>query len=213
MASKKKMSEVLYERYAYLAEKYASKIFSYEELSLEYEDLLQEFRIKIFTSIKAYAVRWKKYRKTGYNKPVPIKFYLEAACSNKANDFIKLISRENYKTRMDDIDYDFGVVQDSEIDCSRNRFIVKGIDLLEGLTGKERMIFSLYLRGYNKGFLSKVYFSKKCERAKKKEVIDSGDEPFTPQDIIDMQKAKLIAKYGNDLRQSNQVYSTYDFDD
>ena len=58
MASTKKMSEQLYERYEYLAYKYANKMFSYEELSLEYEDLLQEFRIKIFTSIKAYGHRW-----------------------------------------------------------------------------------------------------------------------------------------------------------
>ena len=53
------MSEILYSRYEYLAGKYASKIFAYEQLSFEYEDLLQEFRVKIFTSIKAYAVRWK----------------------------------------------------------------------------------------------------------------------------------------------------------
>lgn len=213
MASNKKMSEMLYEKYEYLAYKHARKIFSYEELSLEYEDLLQEFRIKIFMSIKAYARRWKKYRKTGCNKPVPIKFYLDAACGNKARDFMKLISRENYKTRIDDINYDFGVVQDSEIDPSRNRFIINGIDLLEGLTGKERMIFSLHLRGYNKNFLNKVYYSKKQEKNAKKAVIDSGDEPFTPQDIIEMQKAKLLAKYGNELIQANQVYTTYDFDD
>ena len=207
------MSEILYSRYEYLAGKYASKIFAYEQLSFEYEDLLQEFRVKIFTSIKAYAVRWKKYRKTGRNKPVPIQYYLEAACSNKARDFMKLISRENYKTRIDEINYDFGTLQDSEINPSKNRFFINGVDLLEGLSGKERMIFSLYLRGYNKGFLSKVYYSKKCERKAKQQVINSGDEPFTPQDIIDMQKAKLIAKYGNELLQATQVYSTYSFDD
>lgn len=213
MASTKKMSEQLYERYEYLAYKYANKMFSYEELSLEYEDLLQEFRIKIFTSIKAYGHRWKKYRKTGRNKPVPIKFYLDAACGNKMRDFMKLITRENHKTRIDEISYDFGISQDSEIDPSRNRFIINGVDLLEGLTGKERMIFSLHIRGYNKNFLNKVYYSKKEEKRAKKDVIDSGDEPFTPQDIIEMQKAKLLAKYGNELLQANHVYETYDFED
>lgn len=211
--SNKKMSEQLYERYEYMAHKYASKIFSYEELSLEYEDLLQEFRIKIFTSIKAYAKRWKKYRETGYNKPVPLKFYLDAACGNKMRDFMKLITRENHKTRIDDIDYDFGIVQDSEIDPSHNRFIINGVDLLEGLSGKERMIFSLYLRGYNKNFLNKVYFNKKSEKKAKKAIIDSGDEPFSPQDIIEMQKQRLLAKYGNDLLKATHVYQTYDFDD
>lgn len=210
------MCEILFNRYEYLASKHASKIFAYEELSFEYEDLLQEFRIKIFLSIKAYGRRWRQYRKQGRNKPVHIKFYLEAACSNKVRDFIKLISRENRKARIDGIDgleYDFGVIQDSEIDLSRNRFIVNGIDLLEGLTGKERMIFSLYLRGYNRNFLSKVYYSKKSEKDVRQAVRDSGDEPFTPQDIIDMQKSILIKKYGADLIQANNVYVSHKIGD
>lgn len=209
----KKMSEKLYERYENLAYKYANRLFSYDELSLEYEDLLQEFRLKIFTSIQAYAKRWKKYKKTGCNKPTPIKFYLEAACGNKMRDFIKLISRENHKTRIDDINYDFGIKQDSSIDVSHNKFIINGVDLLEGLSGKERMIFSLYIRGYNKNFLNKVYYSKKSEKQAKKAIIDSDDEPFTPQDIIEMQKKRLLQKYGNELLQANHIYETYNFED
>ena len=53
MNANKKTSELLYEKYEYLAKKHAAKIYSYEELSYEYEDLIQEFKIKIFTSIKA----------------------------------------------------------------------------------------------------------------------------------------------------------------
>lgn len=213
MASKKKMSEILYNRYEYLAAKHASKVFSYEELSLEYEDLLQEFRIKIFTSIKAYGRRWKKYREQGGNKPVHIKFYLEAACGNKVRDFIKLISRENHKVRIDEMSYDFGIVNDSEINLSKNIFVVNGVDLLDGLSGKERMVFSLYLRGYNKNFLNKVYYSKKSEKELKQAVEDSGDDCLTPQDIIDMQKSILIKKYGDDLIQANNVYVTHKIED
>ena len=213
MSSNKKMSEILFERYEYLAQKHASKIFAYEELSLEYEDLLQEFKIKIFTSIKAYGRRWKKYRESGRNKPVPIKFYLDAACGNKARDFMKLISRENYKTRIDDINFDYGVMMNGQISVSENRFVVNGVDLLEGLEGKERMVFSLYLRGYNKNFLNKVYYSKESEKQAKKAILDSGDSPITPQDIIEMQKAKLIKKYGNELSQANQIYTTYNLTD
>ena len=87
-----KQSEKLYLKYEYLAKKYANKIFSYEELSFEYEDLLQEFRIKIFTSLKSYGRRYAKFRRGEASKPVPLRFYLEAACSNKARDFIKYIS-------------------------------------------------------------------------------------------------------------------------
>lgn len=207
-----KISEKLYFRYEYLANRYASKIFSYEELSFEFEDLVQEFKIKIFTSIKAYGRRWAKYRRNEATKPVPIKYYLEAACSNKMRDFMKYISRENYKTRIDDIHYDYGVEDDTNISPEKNKFIVKGVDLLEGLAGKERAVFSLFLRGYNKKILNKVYFNNN-EKKKRKQVIDSGDEPITVADIIEMQKSYLIQKYGGDLLQQKKVYSSYNLDE
>lgn len=207
-----KISEKLYFRYEYLANRYASKIFSYEELSFEFEDLVQEFKIKIFTSIKSYGRRWAKYRRNEATKPVPIKYYLEAACSNKMRDFMKYISRENYKMRIDDIHYDYGVEDDTNISPEKNKFIVKGVDLLEGLTGKERAVFSLFLRGYNTKILNKVYFNND-EKKMRKQVIDSGDEPFTVADIIEMQKSYLIQKYGSDLLQQKKVYSSYSLDE
>lgn len=207
-----KISEKLYFRYEYLANRYASKIFSYEELSFEFEDLVQEFKIKIFTSIKSYGRRWAKYRRNEATKPVPIKYYLEAACSNKMRDFMKYISRENYKMRIDDIHYDYGVEDDTNISPEKNKFIVKGVDLLEGLTGKERAVFSLFLRGYNTKILNKVYFNND-EKKMRKQVIDSGDEPFTVTDIIEMQKSYLIQKYGSDLLQQKKVYSSYSLDE
>jgi DNA-directed RNA polymerase specialized sigma24 family protein len=207
-----KISEKLYFRYEYLANRYARKIFSYEELSFEFEDLVQEFKIKIFTSIKSYGRRWAKYRRNEATKPVPIKYYLEAACSNKMRDFMKYISRENYKTRIDDIHYDYGVEDDTNISPEKNKFIVRGVDLLEGLTGKERAVFSLFLRGYNTKILNKVYFNND-EKKIRKQVIDSGDEPFTVTDIIEMQKSYLIQKYGSDLLQQKKVYSSYSLDE
>jgi len=207
-----KMSEKLYHRYEYLGNKYASKIFSYEELSFEFEDLVQEFKIKIFTSIKSYGRRWAKYRRNEASKPVPIRFYLAAACSNKTRDFIKYISRENHKTRIDDINYDYGIEDDTKISSEKNKFIVNSVDLLEGLVGKERAVFSLFLRGYNTKILNKVYFNNE-EKKIKKQVIDNGDEPFTVTDIIEMQKSYLIKKYGNELLQQRKVYSSYNMDE
>ena len=208
-----KISEKIYLRYEYLAKRYASQIFSYEELGFTMDDLIQEFKIKIFTSIKAYGRRWAKYRKGEASRPIPIRYYLECACGNKKRDFMKYISNENYKVRIDEINYDFGVEDDYAIDVKANKFIVRGIDLLEGLTGKERLIFSLYLRGYNMTFLRKVYFSTKQEKEIRKEIIDNGDEPFGPADIIEMQKEHLLSKYGNDLRQSQKVYRSFKLDD
>lgn len=213
MKPKQKISEQLYYKYEYLANKYASRIFSYEQLSFEYEDLVQEFQIKIFTSIKAYGKRWSKYRKGEASKPVPLKYYLEAACGNKMRDFTKYITRENNKVSIDEISYDYGINDDTHIVPEKNIFIVNGVNLLEGLSGKERAVFSLYLRGHNKHLLNKVYFNNANEKRLRKEVLDSGDEPFGVADIIENQKNYLIRKYGNELLQQNKVFSTYDFDE
>lgn len=204
-----KPSEKLYMQYEYLAKKYAAQIFSYQELSFEFEDLVQEFRIKIFTSIKAYGRKYARYLKGEERKPIHIRYYLECACGNKKRDFMKYIKRENHKQSIDDINFDFGVEDDCEIVPEKNRFIVRGVDLLEGLHGKERAIFSLYLRGYKINFLNKVYFSTKREKDNKKDIIDSGDEPFGPLDIIEMQKSFLLKKYGSDLRSSKKIYQSY----
>lgn len=213
MATVQKISHKLYMKYEYLANKYASKIFEYEELSFEYEDLLQEFKLKIYTSIKSYGRRWAKYKSGLAAKPVPIRYYLECACGNKMRDFMKYISKENHKMRIDDISYDFGCEQDTIFSPEENKFQINGIDLLEGLTGKERIVYSMFLRGYNNKILSKVYFSNEAEIAKRNEIIKSGDSPITPSDIIQMQNEKLKAKYGNELLQQRRMYASYDIED
>ena len=209
MENKKKMSEVLYDRYEYLAKKYANKIFSYSELSYEYEDLLQEFKIKIFTSIKSYGKRWEKYKLEGYAKPVPLRYYLEAACSNKTKDFMKYIARENYKVRMDDIEYDFGSDIDTCISPEENKFILNGINLLEGLTGINRVIFSLYLKGCTNKIISKVYNNSEPIKG----VLYNDDDPFTPDEVIEMHKEFLLTKYGSELHREREIYRTYSHED
>ena len=208
-----KPSEKVYLKYEYLAKKYASKIFSYEALSFEYDDLVQEFRLKIFTSIKAYGRRYARFLRGQASRPVPLKYYLEAACGNKARDFMKYITREGHKVRIDEINYDYGVEVDSFTDTRSNRFYVNGVNLLEGLSGKERAVFSLFLRGYNTNFLRKVYFSNAKEKALKKEVIASGDEPIDVTDIIETQRQYLIKRYGSALMEQRRVYSSYSVDD
>ena len=208
-----KISHKIFKKYEYLAKKYAGQVYSYDELGFEFEDLVQEFSMKIYTSILAYGRRWAKYRRGESPRPVPMRYYLECACGNKKRDFMKYISRENHKLRIDDINYDFGVEDDYEVNPEENKFILRGIDLLEGLTGKERVIFSLYLRGYKMNFLNKVYFSTNQEKSAKQEVIKNGDEPFGPADIIEMQINCLLEKYGSELRASRRVYTSYNIED
>ena len=159
METGKRMAETLYLRYEYLAKKYAYSLNDFDKIAFTREDLIQEFRIKIFLSIKSYGRKWKKYRDGEVSKPIPLRHYLESACRNKCKDFMKYIERESCKCSMDEVNFDFGVNEDSYIDVSSNTFVVHDIDLLEGLTGIKRSIYSLYLRGHNKVFLSKVYRS------------------------------------------------------
>ena len=126
---------------------------------------------------------------------------------------MKYISRENYKTRIDEINFDYGIEGDTQIIPETNKFVLNGVNLLEGLTGKERVIFSLFLRGYNTKILNKVYFNNESEKRARKEILDSGDEPIGVADIIDLQKSYLIQKYGNELLQQKKVFSTYSFDE
>lgn len=194
-----KTIEKIYQEYEFLAKKYANKIFSYEQLSYEYEDLVQEFRIKIFTSIKSYQKRLSKYENGEANKPVPIQYYIETACANKMYDFMKYISRENNKLRIDDIHYDFGVEDTTSIQPGGNVFIINNIDLLENLQLEKRAVFSLFLRGYKKNDIVR-FFSNKFSSTK---VIS----------IIEEQKKYLIEKYGNDLIEKRKMYITFSLEE
>ena len=176
--------ERTYLKYDHLAYKYANKIHSYEQIAFEYEDLVQEFKLKIYTSILAYNKKWLKHLKEGYIKPVPLLFYIESSCMNKAKDFMKYISYEEFKISIEDNDFDYGSYTETEINASQNKFILNGIDLLEGLDKISKTALSMYLRGYTKKEIDKVILNKN------KEVCLTTDE------ILENQKAFLISKYG-----------------
>lgn len=185
--------EKLFSEYEYLAKKYASKVYEFENLGFEYQDVLQEFRIKIWTAIQAYEKRLEAYEQGIAPKPIPIKFYLESACANKVRDFIKYINQTPYASSMDEIEFDYGVSEETDINPSTNRFIINGVDLLEGLCGKERIVFSLFLRGCKKNIYSKVY---------------KGDAVK----VINKQRKKLISAYGDDLVEKRDIYVVCRFD-
>lgn len=217
-----KPSERLYNRYEYLAKRYAGYIFNQQELGLTYDDLVQEFRIKIFTSIKAYGRRWAYYRNTGYNKPVPLVFYLEAACKNFGRDITCHINpRRNIETtettqnrthvytpnvRMDDLNYDMGVEDlDARIDSMdyegllHSRFVINDVDLLEGLSKMDGFIFSAYLCGYQSEEIAKVYLQQETKRPKTELV----------SRVITKQKRYLRENHAVDLLAVRRKYTSY----
>lgn len=207
-------AEKIYKNYEYLAAQYADKVFNYTQMGYEYQDVLQEFKIKIYTTIKAYLAKLSDFNAGKLDKkPVPLKYYLQSACSNKVCDFIKYISREGFKMSIDEVSYDYGVVQDSRVEPENNVFVVNGVDLLENLHKKQRAVFSLYLRGYSKNMLNKVYFGCDADKQAKKQVIEAGDEPMDAMDVVKVQCEYLIENYGNDLLQVQRIFKNFNMDE
>lgn len=44
------------------------------------------------------------------------------------------------------------------------------------------------------------------KKKRKEKILESGDEPFGPTDIIEMQKDRLLKKYGKELQEATRVY-------
>jgi hypothetical protein len=215
MERKQKASEVLYKKYEYLAKQFAGKVFSYEQLGLEYDDVLQEFRIKLFTTLQTYGKAWAAWRKGEREyKPSPLVLYIKGALHMKVLDFVKLISRNKNKIRIDDIDFDFGILDEVICDTAENQFKINDVDLLEGLANKERVVFSLYLKGFERKLITRVYYSTKEEKAKKRAIENDDDRAITVGDIIEQQRAFLIEKYGEVLLDRRKdVYYSYSYRD
>lgn len=187
-----KASEKLFYKYQYLAKKYSDKLWNYQNISFEYEDVVQEFNIKILLAIKAYGRRWSYFLKTGLNKPVPLKNYLECACCNKLKDLMKLITNYSNKISIDEINYDFGMESETYIDTSKSVFLLNGVDLLENLIGEERIIFSLFLKGYKKNEITKLYKQKDTMK------------------IIEQQKKFLVSQHREELIINNKIFRKYE---
>ncbi len=204
----KRKLDVLYEHYQYLANQYARQVFSYGQLSYEFEDVLQEFKIKIFSAIKAYGKVWSAYRRGERPRPVHMRYYLKTACVNKKNDFVKYINREGYKVRIDNDDFniDFGSSAFVKFEPEEDKYIVNGIDLLENMQGREREVVAMYFRGYKKSELNKVYFSTEEEKAKRKQIKEEDDEPFDAMDIVNLQLDYLMREHGDELFSNSKVY-------
>jgi hypothetical protein len=198
--------DVLYYKYEYLAKRYSKRIFNYNEISLEYKDLLQDFKLKIFNSIKTYGKRWLYYRNTGTCKPVPIKFYLESACKKHSLSIIHEIQKLNNKVSIDNIDYDWGY--NNEINYTTNteiskvvepNIIVKGINLCEGLKEVDNYVFNMYLSGYKTKEIVNGVMKNYNQNMKESNV----------RNIVNSQKHYIQENYYTELLSSNQKYVSY----
>ena len=88
--------------------------------------------------------------------------------------------------------------------------VIGGDGVAKGYWNRPELTAEKFIKN---SFLRKVYFNNSNERKAKKEVIDSGDEPFDVADIIEMQCNFLIKKYGSELQQLRRTFATYNFDE
>lgn len=208
-----KASEKAYKELEFLAVKYANKLYSYEELSLERDDLLQEFRLKIFTSIKAYGRRWLAYRRGTAARPVPLRYYVECACSNKCTDLMRAIKKENHKLRIDQTNYDCGIEDTVQVEPETNHFVVNGVDVLRNLTGMKRMIFSLHIRGRNRRMMAQLLRSPRAAAEGYDQNMLFNDALSLVDKIIADQQAYLLANYKSALYYTPTRYEYYRLND
>jgi len=155
--------EKFYLRYEPMATYYASKIFNYERSGYEKQDIVQELRIKIYTSIIAYCKKYTKYQKTKRYPPVPIEFYIKTALVNRTKDFIKEFNYETVenadKISIQSNSFDFSTQYeiDSNINLNKNVCEINGVNLLQGLEGHRKGCFILYIKGYTITKLKKMF--------------------------------------------------------
>lgn len=159
-----KASHRLYQKYEYLAEIYANKLFNTNSIGMDRDDIVQELKLKIFTSIKGYGKRWSEYQKTGNYKPVPIEYYLKAALNNKLKDMVDDINKDvnQFPLSIQTTNFDYGVGQTelNIMNFEKREVVIGGVDILKGLKDKERDAFCLYLKGHSLPRIEKLFKDK-----------------------------------------------------
>ncbi len=163
----------LYTRYEYLANVYANKVFNYHLIGMEKDDVVQEFKAKVWTSTIAFIKKWKIYRDTGNYKPTPLMFYVKANLNNLKIDLIKKINCYGHDhngeyssglrgfVQIDHTNFDIGTTLDHDtiVDFENKIVHLRGVNLLEGLDKKESQIFCMFLKGHTKKNLKKIFNS------------------------------------------------------
>lgn len=176
-----------YERFEPLAETYAWRLFQSQKIGMDFEDLVQEFKIKIYLSLIGYANYVKKKRTTNY-APWPIELYVKCALNNLRKDFIKKIEAAPNKAvslESDGFDYSHLHSMESHFVISKNfcKAEINGVDLLQGLTLTEQRCFLLFLRGHT---------IKKLERLFKRAIPDAGAVIQRQVALLRTKKAQLL---------------------
>lgn len=159
--SKQSISEKLFKKYEFLALEYAKKVFNYQRLAMEVDDIKQEFRIKLYQVILAYGRSMSRFKETGMMEPIPLEFYIRSSMNNFRVDFIKEIESDKSKTlyQSHNEEHDFAYYNNDmiNIDFTNNVMEINGFDMLQSLKGIEKNIFCMYCKGVEMEKLVKMF--------------------------------------------------------
>lgn len=150
------LRERYYHKYEHLAKYYADKIWNTNNIGMDKEDVIQEFRLKLYESIKMYAKKWSEFKKTGMYKPVPIEQYLRSSLIAKSRDFIKGINKMKM-IPMSQINFDFGMDQNISLDSEKLEYVVDGDNILELFPDAQRKMLKFHLKGMDKNKIDKIF--------------------------------------------------------
>lgn len=156
------LTERYFFKYEHLAKYYADRIWSEGNIGMEKQDIIQELKVKLFTSIKMYAKKWAEYKRTGKCKPVPMEFYIKNALLNKSRDFIKDINRVKM-IPMSSINFDYGRDHKEILDAENMEFVIDGFDILSLFKGEERKMIKFHLKGMDKVKIEKIFRNSKLD--------------------------------------------------
>lgn len=136
---------------------YARKLFGYEKLGLEYEDIVQELNYRLLKAISAFQKKRELFKisNKSYDKPMPVEYYIRTTLNNRINDWVKIISRSGTPIQSDSFDYGFET--DTQVDLANNVFVIDGVDIMSNLRGVKKQVFLHYIKGFTKRELKKKF--------------------------------------------------------
>jgi hypothetical protein len=153
-----KYKRMLMERYEPLVKQYANKVWNLHKLGMERVDLEQEIRLKMIELIDAYTLKFAAFKRGEAVKPIPLQFYLKSGFSNFLKDLTKKISNVRVSTSIDmNCDsLDYAMVEGSHFVKGEKGYEVNGFPINDGLTGKEKEAFDMYVEGFNYREIKKI---------------------------------------------------------
>lgn len=144
LENKSETMESIYRRFDHLALHYANKLWNDTDLALEKNDLIQELRLRLFTSIQTYISKWSNYRQGKTQRPIPIEFYLKTVMINKSRDLIKELSAAKGKFSIEESGFQFGSTSVEIRSTSKFDIFCGSQNLMDLFKGKQKTLMKLY---------------------------------------------------------------------